>query len=540
MGHVEGKNLDLGQVLELLGPLLEDERIDKCGQNLKYDIRILKRYGVAPQGIDFDTMVADYLLDPIDRQHNLDALVRRHLNHQMTPISELIGKGKDQISFAQVDQEKACDYAGEDADFALRLAQVLRPQLQEKEMSELFERVEMPLIDVLGDMEQCGVAIDAGFLGEFSTVLEADLDTLKTCIHELAGEEFNINSTQQLARILFDKIGLKPRKKTKTGYSTDVDVLEHLAQEHPLPAHLLDYRELTKLKSTYVDALPALVHPQTGRIHASFNQTITATGRLSVSEPNLQNIPIRTPLGREIRKAFIAGRDDACILSADYSQIELRLLAHFSGDHILGEAFRANEDIHTRTASLVFNLMPEFITPDLRAQAKTVNFAVIYGQSPFGLARQLGIPLGRAREFIANYFAVYHQVREFIDRTIAQARQDGYVRTLLGRRRYLPEIDSRNTRRREFAERTAINTPIQGSQADMIKLAMINIHRKLRQQNLDARMILQVHDELVFEVGQKDLEEVEELVRTEMVQALELDVPVVVESGSGRTWFEAH
>ena len=319
-----------------------------------------------------------------------------------------------------------------------------------------------------------------------------------------------------------------------------MDVLEHLAQEHPLPAHLLDYRELTKLKSTYVDALPALVHPQTGRIHASFNQTITATGRLSVSEPNLQNVPIRTPLGREIRKAFIAGRDDACILSADYSQIELRLLAHFSGDHILGEAFRANEDIHTRTASLVFNLMPEFITPDLRAQAKTVNFAVIYGQSPFGLARQLGIPLGRAREFIANYFAVYHQVREFIDRTIAQARQDGYVRTLLGRRRYLPEIDSRNTRRREFAERTAINTPIQGSQADMIKLAMINIHRKLRQQNLDARMILQVHDELVFEVGQKVLEEVEELVRTEMVQALELDVPVVVESGSGRTWFEAH
>ncbi len=538
--HAEGGNLDLEQVLHHLKPLLEDQGICKYGQNIKYDTSILIRHGIDPQGFAFDTMIADYLLDPTERQHNLDALARHHLDYTMTSISELIGKGKDQIGFAQVDQEKACHYACEDADITLRLVEVLRLQLQEKEMVDLFEQVEVPLAGVLRDTELHGVAIDTEFLQAFSASLETDLEALKGRIHELAGEEFNINSTQQLAHILFDKIGLKPRKKTKTGYSTDVGVLEELAQEHPLPEHLLEYRELTKLKSTYIDALPALVHPATGRVHASFNQTVTATGRLSVSDPNLQNIPIRTPLGREIRKAFIAGREDACILSADYSQIELRLLAHFSGDQALADAFHAHEDIHTRTASLIFNLMPEFITPDLRAQAKTVNFGVIYGQSPFGLARQLGIPLGRAREFIANYFAIYHQVREFIDQTIARARQDGYVRTLLGRRRYLPEIDSDNTRRREFAERTAINTPIQGSQADMIKVAMVNIHRKLRERNLDASMILQVHDELVFEVGQKDLDEAEELVRTEMVQALQLNVPVVVASGSGRTWFEAH
>ena len=538
--HTGGENLQLHKVLDELRPLLEDEQVCKYGQNIKYDTSIISRYGITPRGFAFDTMIADYLLDPTERQHNLDALARTHLNYTMTPISELIGEGKEQIGFAEVDPEKACHYASEDADITLRLVEVLQPQLQEREMGTLFEQVEMPLVGVLRDMELHGVAIDTQFLQEFSTNLAGDLNGLKTRIYELAGEEFNINSTQQLAHILFDKIGLKPRKKTKTGYSTDVSVLEDLAQEHTLPEHLLEYRELTKLKSTYVDALPAMVHPTSGRVHASFNQTVTATGRLSASDPNLQNIPIRTPLGRKIRKAFIAGREDACILSADYSQIELRLLAHFSGDETLCEAFRAREDIHTRTASLVFNLMPEFVTPDLRAQAKTVNFGVIYGQSPFGLARQLGIPLGRAREFIASYFSVYHQVKEFIDQTIVRARQDGYVRTLLGRRRYLPEIDSTNTRQREFAERTAVNTPIQGSQADMIKVAMVNIHHKLRKRNLDAGMILQVHDELVFEVGRQDLEEVEELVHAEMTQALELNVPILVESGSGRTWFEAH
>ena len=540
VGHAEGENLDLEQVLEHLGPLLKDPQIAKYGQNLKYDTAILTQHDQPTHGIAFDAMIADYLLDPGDRQHNLEAMARQHLQYQMQSIEELIGKGKEQISFAEVDPNKACFYACEDADIAFRLVEVLEPGLAEREMELLFERVELPLIGVLRDMERAGVAVDVGFLEGFSGELEGKLAELKKRIHAEAGEEFNINSTQQLAQILFEKIGLKPRRKTKTGYSTDVNVLEELAAEHPLPGLLLDYRELAKLKSTYVDALPALVHPDTGRIHASFNQTVTATGRLSVSDPNLQNVPVRTPLGREIRKAFVPGREGAVILSADYSQIELRLLAHLSGDEQLGEAFRAGEDIHARTASLLFNLLPGFVTPELRAQAKTVNFGIIYGQTPFGLSRQLGIPLARAREFIDSYFAVYAQVKAFIDTTIEQARRDGYVTTLLGRRRYLPEIDSRNSRRREFAERTAVNSPIQGSQADMIKLAMISLHQKLQERGLDAAMILQVHDELVFEVGEKDLEEVEELVRAEMVGALELDVPVLVESGCGANWFEAH
>lgn len=540
VGHQQGPNLDQDQVLQRLGPLLADPAIRKVGQNLKYDTSILALHGIECRGIAFDAMIADYLLDPGDRQHNLEALARTHLQYQMQPIEELIGKGKKQLNFAEVDQERACFYACEDADIAFRLERVLVPRLREAGMEDLFVRVEMPLIGVLRDMELTGVAIDVAFLEEFSATLAAELEGLKAHIYELAGQEFNLNSTQQLAQILFARLGLKPRRKTKTGYSTDVSVLEELAQEHPLPGLLLDYRELTKLKSTYVDALPALVHPRTGRIHASFNQTVTATGRLSVSDPNLQNIPIRTPLGRQIRKAFVPGREDAFILSADYSQIELRLLAHLSGDETLCEAFRSGEDIHLRTASLIFNLMPSFITPQMRAQAKTVNFAVIYGQTPFGLSRQLGIPLGRAREFIENYFAVYSGVKEYIEATIAQARRDKYVKTLLGRRRYLPEIDSRNASRREFAERTAINTPIQGSQADMIKLAMIAIHDRLQQRGLEAAMILQVHDELVFEVGERDLQEVEALVREEMVNALKLNVPVVVESRYGKNWFEAH
>ena len=540
IGHTQGKNLDSKQILQLFKPLLEEPGIHKYGQNLKYDTSILIHHDIEPGGIEFDTMIADYLLDPGDRQHGLEAMARNHLGYQMQPIEELIGKGKEQISFAAVEQEKASFYACEDADITYRLVELLRPRLQKREVDTLFAEMEMPLIEVLRDMELRGVAIDVEFLRQFSTELEANMSELRTRIYAAAGEEFNVNSTQQLAHILFEKIGLKPRRKTKTGYSTDVNVLEELAQEHPLPGHLLDYRELAKLKSTYVDALPALVHPKTGRIHASFNQTITATGRLSVSDPNLQNIPVRTPLGREIRKAFVADRSDALILSADYSQIELRLLAHLSGDEYLCEAFRAGEDIHARTATLLFNLLPGFITPQMRAQAKTVNFGIIYGQTPFGLSRQLGIPLKRAREFIENYFSVYAQVKKFIDATIEQARKDGYVKTLLGRRRYLPEIDSSNTRRREFAERTAVNSPIQGSQADMIKLAMIAIHQKLQKRQLDATMILQVHDELVFEVGQKDLEEVDELVRTEMVNALELNVPVEVESNSGPNWFEAH
>ncbi|MEW6750354.1 MAG: DNA polymerase I [Candidatus Latescibacterota bacterium] len=540
VGHAQEPNLPLEQAVSCLRPLLGNPGIAKSGQNLKFDTAILVQHGLDPQGIDFDAMVADYLLDPGDRQHNLDALARRHLGYRMQGIEELIGKGKDQITFDQVAQDKACFYSCEDADIALRLEEVLRPRLQADGLGELFARVEMPLVGVLRDVEMAGVAVDVAFLGQFSQQLSVALEELKGRIYETAGQEFNLNSTQQLANVLFNVLGLRTRRKTKTGFSTDSSVLEELAQEHPLPALLLDYRELAKLKSTYVDALPALVDESTGRIHASFNQTVTATGRLSSSDPNLQNVPVRTPLGREIRKAFVPGRAEAVILSADYSQIELRLLAHLSGDEALIAAFQSGEDIHTRTACLLFGLAPEYITPPMRGQAKTVNFAVIYGQTPFGLSRQLGIPQSRARDFIEQYFAAYAQVRRFTLETIDRARHQGYVTTLLGRRRYLPEIESRNVRRREFAERTAVNTPIQGSQADMIKLAMVAIHRELRRRRLDAAMILQVHDELVFEVGKSDLEEVTDLVRREMVGALELRVPVVVECGTGANWFQAH
>lgn len=540
VGHAHGHNLDREAVLARLGPLLTDPAMAKWGQNLKYDTSVLALHGIDTQGVAFDAMIADYLLNPGDRAHNLDTLARTHLNYTMQPIEALIGTGKEQRSFAEVDIDQACFYAGEDADMALRLAEKLQPELHQAGLDEVFTRIEMPLVTVLRDMELAGVAIDVEFLSAFSRDLGAQLEQLRTRIWDTAGVEFNLNSTQQLAQVLFEGLGLRPRRKTKTGFSTDVTVLEELAREHPLPALLLDYRELTKLQSTYVDALPALVHPRTGRIHASFNQAVTATGRLSVSDPNLQNIPIRTPLGREVRKAFVPGRADAVLLSADYSQIELRLLAHLSGDEQLAEAFRAGDDIHTRTASLVFGLLPQFITPDMRAQAKTVNFAVIYGQTPFGLSRQLGIPLARAREFIDGYFAIYARVRDYIAQTTAQARQQGYVQTLLGRRRYLPEINSSNATRREFAERTAINSPIQGSQADMIKLAMVTIARQLRQRGLDATMILQVHDELVFEVTERHLEETRALVEQEMAQALPLNVPVKVSSGHGRNWYEAH
>lgn len=540
IGHTRGDNVPLDAAMELLAPLLADPQVTKCGQNLKFDTAILKWHGYQTQGIVCDTMIADYLLDPGARQHGLNALAQRHLHYTMQPISELIGKGREQTDFAAVEPQQASFYACEDADITLRLQHVLMPAVAAQEMDMLLQRVELPLIAVLRDMELTGVAVDTGFLHELSGRLGSRMEDLGAEIHAMAGKPFNINSTQQLALILFDKLGLKPKRKTKTGFSTDVTVLEELAQVHPLPQRVLEYRELYKLRSTYVDALPGLVHPVTGRIHTSFNQAVTATGRLSSSDPNLQNIPIRTQLGREIRKAFVPGREDGVIFSVDYSQIELRLLAHLSGDEQLSDAFRAGEDIHLRTASLLFNLLPEYITPEMRAQAKTVNFGIIYGQTPFGLSRQLGITVPQAQDFIDSYFAVYSRVRQYMAETVQQARADGFVTTILGRRRYLPDINSSTTRRREFAERTAINSPIQGSQADMIKLAMISIHRGLQERQLDAAVILQVHDELVLEVGWCDRDAVEELVRTEMVSAMPLDVPVVVEAGCGANWYEAH
>lgn len=540
VGHLSGPNLDLNLVLSKLKPVLEDGQIRLCGQNIKYDLIVLARLGTQLKGMDFDTMVASYLLNPSARQHSLEALSLEYLGYRMTPISELIGKGKGQISMAEVPVERVKDYACEDVDIALQLRNLFKSKLEEMELMGLFREVEIPLISVLADMEMTGVAIDVGFLAEMSHGLDEELKKLVAEIYELAGEEFNINSTKQLRRILFEKLKLPVSRRTKTGYSTDVEVLEELAKKHELPRKLLDYRQLMKLKSTYVDAIPRLVHPETGRIHTSYNQTVTATGRLSSSDPNLQNIPIRTELGRAIRKAFIPQDEGWVILSADYSQVELRIMAHLSQDPILIDSFLKEEDVHTRTAALVFGVCQSAVTPDLRRQAKVVNFGIMYGMGPYGLASQLGISPQEAGRFIAEYFERYPGVRDYTFRIVREAREKGYVTTLLNRRRYLPEINSDNRMKREFAERMAINTPIQGTAADLIKVAMIRIHRKLKEMGLETRMILQVHDELVFEVPKGELERVPDLIREEMEGALKLSVPIKVDIGIGQNWYEAH
>lgn len=540
VAHVEGDNIPLSVVRDRLDPLLEDRSIQKYGQNVKYDTTILCRYGIQPRGFVFDTMIAAYLLNPSGRQHNLDALALEYLNHKMIPISDLIGKGKKQKSFAEVPVPQATEYSGEDAEVVLRLKAKLEPRLEELALMPLFRDIEMPLVDVLRDMEITGVAVDVDFLHTMSEELSGQLDALVEEIYTLAGEPFNVNSTQQVAHILFEKLGLPARKRTKTGYSTDVGVLEDLARVHDLPKKLLDYRQLAKLKSTYVDALPKMIHPQTGRIHTSFNQTITATGRLSSSDPNLQNIPIRTGIGRKIRRAFVAPDPDHVLLDADYSQIELRIMAHLSGDETMIAAFQQGEDVHTQTASLMFGVPLELVTSELRRRAKTINFGIIYGISSYGLARQLDIPVEEARTFIEGYFVQYPGVRAYMDRMIAEAREKGYVTTILGRRRYLSEIHSSNRQVREFAERTAINTPIQGSAADLIKLAMIHIFRRLGSEGLRTRMILQVHDELVFEVPNEEIDPARTLIVEEMEGALDLSVPIRVDVGIGDNWLEAH
>ncbi|MGQ9561101.1 MAG: DNA polymerase I [Candidatus Oleimicrobiaceae bacterium] len=528
------------EIVGRLKPLLEDSSLKKCGQNVKFDMAVLKQAGVTLAGVEFDSMIASYLLNPTARQHNLDSLALEHFGHKKISITELIGTGKKQRSMAEVPLAQIAAYACEDADFAWRLEEKLAPQLHEAALWELFETVEMPLVPVLMQMELDGVSLDVPFLEEMSRQLSQQMESLMAEIYVQAGEEFNINSTQQLGRVLFDKLKLRKVRRTKTGYSTDVAVLEELAKEHPLPRTILEYRQLSKLKSTYVDALPKLVHPRTGRVHTSFNQAVTATGRLSSSDPNLQNIPIRTEIGSQIRKAFIPVDDNHVILDADYSQIELRIMAHLSGDARLCQAFVEGEDVHRRTAALVFKLDPEEVTPEHRRRAKEVNFGIMYGMGAYGLSTRLDIPVEEAEAFIAAYFATYPGVHQYIMETLAQAHRQGYVTTVLNRRRYLPEINSDNRRMREFAERTAINMPIQGSAADLIKVAMINISRALRASGLKSKMILQVHDELVFEVPKSELAEVRELVRQEMEQAITLNVPIKVDIGVGRNWLEAH
>jgi len=531
--------LSLTYILEKLEPIFEDETIKKSGQNIKYDMLVLSRYGIEVRGVEFDTMVAAYLLNPSGRQHNLDVLSLEYLNYKKIPTKELIGSGKKQIGMRQVPLERVTQYACEDADIAHRLRQVLEPKLKEAKLYELFQTVEMPLVSVLVEMERHGVGLDVDYLRGMSKKLDAELGRLVEQIYDLAGGRFNINSTQQLSEILFKKLKLPVVRRTKTGYSTDAGVLEELAEKHPLPKALLEYRELSKLKSTYVDVLPELVHPETGRLHTSFNQAVTATGRLSSSDPNLQNIPIRTEMGREIRRAFVAAKSHV-ILDADYSQIELRILAHLAKDRTLIEAFRREEDIHRHTASVVFSVPPEQVTPELRRRAKEINYGIPYGISPYGLARRLGVGPQEAQAMIRDYFLKYPKVNEFIIQTLTEARRRGYVTTLLGRRRYLPDLRSDNRRIREFAERTAINTPIQGTAADLIKVAMINISRRLKQQSLRTRMVLQVHDELVFEVPEEEIDRVTLLVKEEMEGALPgFGVPIKVDIGIGPNWLEA-
>jgi len=539
VAHEHGENLDSGKVFTGLKTVLNNPAVNKIGHNAKFDAIILKRNGFKITRFVFDTMIAAYVLEPGIRGYSLSKLADQHLNRQMQSITELIGKGKNQRSFAEVDIESAAKYSGDDATVTLLLKSVFAPRLEKEGVIKLFESVEMPLMEVLIDMEMCGVCLDIAFLKNMSRYFSNKMEILVSQIYESAGEEFNINSTKQLGEILFEKIGLKPIRKTKTGYSTDIDVLTKLAHIHELPNLMLEYRQFMKLKSTYVDALPAMVNPETGRIHTSFNQTVTSTGRLSSSNPNLQNIPIRTELGRNIRKAFIAP-PGYVILSADYSQIELRIMAHMSGDPVLNKAFKEGADVHTKTASILFGVLPELVSEEQRRQAKTINFGVMYGMGSFALSEQLGISRNQAKLFIDNYFSTHAGVKAFIEKTVQEAQQNGFVTTLLGRIRYIPDINSTNRNVAEFAKRTAINTPIQGSAADLIKVSMIELSRRLKKDGLKASMILQVHDELVLEVPERELDTVIAVVKEAMESAIELSVPLVVDVGWGQNWLEAH
>lgn len=531
--------LEASVVLSKLKPIFENPAIKKVGQNIKYDMLVLKSYGVHLHGVAFDTMVASYVLRA-DGQHNLDALALRYLGYKMISFEELVGKGKSQKHITEVSLDAITEYSSQDADITMRVYQHQTPMLKQLELLSLCEEMEFRLIPVLARMEFAGITLDKEYLKVMSKDLEHQIELLVAEIHGLAGETFNINSTQQLGEILFNKMKLRTLRKTKTGFSTDVNVLESLRGEHPIIEKLLDYRQFTKLKSTYIDALPELVNPKTGRVHSSFNQTVAATGRLSGSDPNLQNIPIRTELGRAIRKAFVSGSDDTLILSADYSQIELRVMAHISGDQGLVDAFLNKEDIHTSTAAKVFGVDSGDITRDMRRKAKEVNFGIMYGIGPFGLANRLEINQGEAKEIITKYFDRFPKVKQYISDTIATAKRTGYVSTLLGRRRYLPDINSRNQNVRGNAERQAINMPIQGTAADMIKLAMINLDGEILRGKLQSRMLLQVHDELVFEVLQAEVEKMKGLILDKMQNALKLSVPIEVEMGTGKNWLEAH
>lgn len=525
-----------------LAPALQHPEIEKVGQNIKFDILALRKYGVRVKGPLFDTMIAHYLLNP-ELRHGMDYLAETYLKYKTVPIEDLIGpKGKKQASMRTVPIEQIKEYAAEDADVTLRLKHYFAPLLKQEGLESLFFEMEMPLIYVLAEMEATGVKLDTNALKQSSEVLSQQLSTLEESIYDLAGQSFNINSTKQVGEILFDKLKLDEKaKKTKTGgYSTSEEVLEKIRGKHPIVDKLLEYRGIKKLLSTYIDALPALIHPETGKIHTSFNQAVTATGRLSSTNPNLQNIPVRDELGREIRKAFIADDDDCIFFSADYSQIELRLMAHLSNDPHMVEAFCSGADIHAATAAKIYGIPVEEVTSDMRRKAKTANFGIIYGISVFGLAERLSIPRAESKELIDGYFQTYPRIKEYMEESIRVAKEKGYVETLFKRKRFLPDINSHNAIVRGYAERNAINAPIQGSAADIIKLAMIRIHQRFEAEHLKSRMILQVHDELNFNVRKEEFDRVKEIVLDCMEHVLQLRVPLIADCGEGKNWLEAH
>ncbi|MDQ6971343.1 MAG: DNA polymerase I, partial [Mariprofundaceae bacterium] len=531
------KQLPREVVLEALKPVLENPGASLCGHNLKYDAQVLRRAGIELAGIRADSMLLAYVDEP-GQSAKMDNVSEKYLGHQCIPFSEVAGKGAKQICFDLVPIAVALPYAAEDAEVTFRLTQLLRAKLGER--IARHDDIELPLAMVLADMEWTGAHLDRAQLAALSTGFGARIEILQTSIHKAAGEVFNIQSPKQLGVLLFETLAISGGKKTKSGqWATGQDVLEKLAEEHEVPRLILEVRQLAKLKSTYTDALQKLIHPQTGRVHTSYNQAVTTTGRLSSSDPNLQNIPIRSTEGREIRKAFTA-EAGSTLIAGDYSQIELRLMAHFSADPVLGAAFAAGEDIHTATAAAVNQVDIGEVSGEMRRSAKIINFGILYGMSAFGLAKQLGVERGEAQEFINAYFAGYPKVRGFMDATLEKAREQGYIETLLGHRVMLPEINDSNGMRRAYAERTAINAPLQGSAADIIKVAMIRLHARLKSETPDAKMILQVHDELVVECPTAQAEAVTAIMHEEMESAAELSVPLIVDIGQGQSWFEAH
>lgn len=539
---VPENRLEAMQILEHFRPVFLDATKTLIGQNIKYDYQVLLNYGLQINNRLFDTMVAHFLIMP-DMRHNMDVLAETYLNYSPVSIETLIGKrGKDQLSMRAVELDKIAAYAAEDADVTLQLKNTFAPLLAENTLEDLFNTVEVPLIKVLAEIEREGIRLDVDNLRDFSAQLKTDITIVEKEIQDFAGTKFNVSSPKQVGEILFDYLKITDKaKKTKTGqYATGEDVLSKLENAHPIVSKILDYRELVKLKNTYVDSLPLMVHPRTGRIHTSFNQVVAVTGRLSSDNPNLQNIPIRTERGRQIRKAFVPRDADHILLSADYSQIELRIVASISGDPNMCEAFQAGKDIHTATAAKVFGVAESDVTKEMRYKSKSVNFGIIYGQGPFGLAENLNIPRAEAKQLIDNYFREYSSIRNYMDEQVNFARENGYVQTILGRKRWLRDITSANATVRGFAERNAINAPIQGSAADMIKVAMVNVHQEFKKRHYKSRMLLQVHDELVFDVYKPELEEVKALVEKLMREALPLKVPVEVGIGTGANWLEAH